>query len=101
LTGLNIRRNLISDISPVGNLTNLTCLTLGFNQISNISALANLTSLTELYLERNQISDISPLVVNQGISEGDHVALWANPLSSDSIGIYIPQLELRGVTVDY
>jgi Leucine-rich repeat (LRR) protein len=52
-------------------------------------------------LHNNQISDISPLVDNEGISEGDTVDLDENPLSSDSINIYIPQLEARGVNVDY
>jgi len=38
-------------------------------------------------------------VDNNGLSGGDKVYLEENPLSSDSINIYIPQLEARGVTV--
>jgi len=38
-------------------------------------------------------------VDNEGLSEGDRVYLMGNPLSSDSINIYIPQLRARGVTV--
>jgi len=49
----------------------------------------------------NLISDISPLVENEGLIDGDWVYLRSNPLSSDSINIYIPQLEARGVTVYY
>jgi hypothetical protein len=49
----------------------------------------------------NQIGDISPLVDNEGLSTGDEVYLSENPLSPDSINIYIPQLEARGVTVEY
>jgi hypothetical protein len=49
----------------------------------------------------NNISDISPLVENSGISAGDFVGLSGNPLSTDSINVYIPQLEARGVIVDY
>jgi len=39
------------------------------------------------------------LVDNEGLSEWDWVLLTDNPLSSDSVNIYIPQLEARGVTV--
>jgi hypothetical protein len=42
-----------------------------------------------------------PLVENAGLGTGDTVDLELNPLSSDSITIYIPQLEARGVTVLY
>jgi len=71
------------------------------NQISDLLPLTNLTSLTELDLRRNQTSDIAPLVDNEGLSEGDQVYLSGNPLSSDSINIYIPELEARGVSVEY
>jgi len=40
-------------------------------------------------------------VDNEGLSEGDIVKLELNPLSSDSINIYIPQLEAKGVIVLY
>ena len=98
---LYLESNQISDISPLASLTNLAYVYLESNQISDISPLANLTNLTELYLWTNQISDISPLVDNEGLSIGDDVHIWGNPLSSDSINIYIPQLEARGVTVIY
>ena len=76
-------------------------LNLEHNQISDISPLANLTSVTDLFLDGNQISDISPLVQNEGLGTGDYINLLSNPLSSDSINIYIPQLEARGVVVVY
>ena len=91
----------ISDISVLANLNSLTSLVLANNQISDISVLANLNSLTSLVLDTNQISDIYPLVDNPGLGEGDAIYLHYNPLSSDSINIYIPQLEARGVTVSY
>jgi Leucine-rich repeat (LRR) protein len=91
----------ISDLSPLSDLTDLTHIDLWHNQVSDISPLANLTRLTYLYLPRSQISDVSPLVDNEGISAGDEVYLSGNPLSSDSIEIYIPQLQARGVTVSY
>jgi internalin A len=101
LNDLVLGGNQISDISPLANLTSLTRLNLRNNQISDISPLANLTSLTWLYLQDNQISDISPLVDNEGLSEGDEVYLKGNPLSADSVNIYIPQLEARGVIAEY
>ena len=101
LRSLSLQYNQVDDISPLANLTSLMSLDLWNNQISDISPLANLTGLTYLYLPRNQISDISPLVDNEGISAGDEVYLSDNPLSSDSINIYIPQLQARGVTVSH
>jgi len=91
--------NNISDISPLASLTSLTKLLLTSNQISDISPLANLTYLKRLHLYSNQMSDISALVQNEGLSTGDLIDLRWNPLSSDSINIYIPQLEARGVEV--
>jgi len=41
------------------------------------------------------------LVDNPGLGEGDYVSLANNPLSSDSIDTYMPQLRARGVAVDY
>jgi len=91
----------ISDVTGLEHCTSLEFLHLDDNQINDISPLANLTSLTELDLDGNQISDIAPLVENEGLTVGDEVYLADNPLSDDSINIYIPQLEARGVTVDY
>jgi len=41
------------------------------------------------------------LVDNPGLGEGDIVNLNGNPLSNDSVNIYIPELEVRGVIVYY
>jgi hypothetical protein len=101
LTELDLWHNQISDISPLGNLTSLTYLYLPLNQISDISPLTGLTNLTEILLYSNEIVDISPLVNNPGLGAGDSVSLGDNPLSSDSIDIYMDQLRVRGVTVNY
>jgi hypothetical protein len=93
--------NQISDISALSGLTSLTELWIGNNTISDISALSSTTGLTKLYLYENQISDVSPLVPNAGLSEGDWVNLRHNPLSADSIELYIPELQGRGVVVFY
>jgi len=91
----------VSDISPLEGLINLTRLWLHGNQISGVSALVNLTNLTMLGLMQNPISDISPLLDNPGLGEGDDVILVNNPLSEESVNVYIPELEARGVTVEY
>ena len=101
LTRLNLARNQVSDISALANLTGLTWLNLWWNQVSNISALEALTDLTELDLSWNQIIDVFPLVNNPGLSAGDTVDLRKNSLSTDSLEVYIPVLEARGVAVLY
>jgi Leucine-rich repeat (LRR) protein len=93
--------NNISDITPLATVTSLTELRLDGNQIGNISPLANLANLTELNLHNNLIVDILSLVDNEGLSEGDYIDLRGNPLSSESLCTLIPQLEARGVTVQY
>jgi hypothetical protein len=93
--------NQVIDISPLANLAKLTQLFLSDNQIMDISPLASLTNLTRLELDSNEISDVSPLVDNLGLGEGDSVILIYNPLSDDSINIYIPELEARGADVLY
>ena len=98
---IDLGENQIDDILPLANLTNLTEAYLYDNLISDISPLSDLTNLTLIWLDSNQIVDISPLVENEGLAEGDEVDLSWNPLSDDSINIYIPQLEARGVDVYY
>ncbi|MDG6827877.1 leucine-rich repeat domain-containing protein [Glaesserella parasuis] len=53
----------IQDISPLGNLTQLTTLMFwgGKCQIQDISALGNLIKLKKLYLSENKIQNISAL----------------------------------------
>ena len=101
LTQLELQDNRISDVSALASLTRLERLELQGNDIEDISALANLTRLNWLELQDNQIEDISPLVDNPGLSEGDTVDLRNNPLNDISINTYIPELEKRGVDVDF
>lgn len=68
LTELSLWNNQISDISPLASLVNLTRLELFHNQISDISSLASLTKLVWLKLDYNQISDISPLASLNGLT---------------------------------
>ena len=100
LTGLeelDLGGNLIDDISPISNLTNLGALYLDNNIIEDIRALVNLTKigdtggqnrqrgdgeevLIHLGLSENNIGDLRPLLVNQGISDGDGIDVRGNDL---------------------
>ena len=101
LRHLNLIGTGVGDISALGGLTNLQELLLRTNTISDISPLVALTNLQLLDLRENNISNISWLVENNGLSEGETVYLGNNPLSSTSIGVYIPQLIERGVDVSW
>ena len=101
LTQLGLSDNQITGIAPLADLTDLIYLSLHSNQISDISTLANLTDLMWLYLQNNGINNIYPLVENGGLGTGDIVSLDSNPLSDDSINLYIPELVARGVIVSY
>ena len=123
LRSLNLRRNDVRNLSPLAGLTALEVLDLGSNDVDDISALSGLIalevlsirnnsvvdlsplallqSLRTLYLEANAIADISPLAGNAGLGDGDFVYLTGNPLSGDSIDAHIPELQGRGVTVEF
>jgi len=101
LTSFSASERNISDLTGLEHCVNLTYLDLSHNQINNISPLGNITNLADLQLDWNQISNIRPLVQNEGLGEGDAIYLWGNPLSWDSINVYIPELRGRGVTVVY
>lgn len=82
-TELHIYENtLISDLTPLAGLTNLSLLSIGetwdSSSLSDISPLAGLTNLTYLNLEGNQISDLTPLV---GLKNLSHLNLGGNQIS--------------------
>ena len=87
-----LRDNSLEDIEVLANLTQLTILQLDKNQIRDISPLANLTLLEELWLNRNAIADISPLLELTNLKK---LYLADNPLYDFS-----PLLELEGVELD-
>jgi internalin A len=106
LTELYLSSNRISDVSALTSLTSLGDLSLADNQVDDISPLANLSNLTLLNLSNNQISDIQSLVDNAGLSQGDKVYLYNNPLrytllTYSSGNTHIAELEARGVIVEY
>jgi len=96
LKTLSLWENNISDISVLSGLSNLKVLYLGENNVSDISALADLSNPSGLYLNGNNITDISALVRNIWVDNGDIVNLADNPLSPQSINVYIPLLKARG-----
>ena len=61
VTHLNLAVNIICNISPLSNLTNLVELNLWGNYVRDVSYLQNLTSLTKLNLWGNEFDDISML----------------------------------------
>jgi hypothetical protein len=83
------------------DLQGLTALAADGRNIADLSGLEHCIDLTHISLSHKPISDISPLVDNPGLGEGDGVILVNNPLSEESINVYIPELEARGVTIEY
>lgn len=61
ITGIDLSKNGVTDISALCKLTNLIWLDLRDNYISNIAVLSNLIHLHRLGLNNNQISDIRPI----------------------------------------
>lgn len=82
LTGVAINADNISDISVLASLTNLTSLRLSSSNISDISALAGLTKLYYLSLDNCNISDISPLAGLTNLD--DYLSLIGNNISDIS-----------------
>ena len=54
---VHLRRNVVSDLSPLANLTKLVWLDLALTQVSDVTPLAKLTKLEELDLEDTQVSE--------------------------------------------
>jgi hypothetical protein len=101
LTSFSASARNISDLNGLEHCVNLTHLDLSHNQIGSITPVGDLTDLAYLQLDLNGISDISPLVQNERFGEGDTIYLRGNPLSWNSINVYIPELRGRDVTVVY
>ena len=101
LERLYLESNNISDISALADLSDLQRVSLENNDISDISPLADLGNLETLWLAGNNISDISALIEYTGLSIGDIVYFDDNPLSEESINVFISQLVTRGVIVSY
>ncbi len=88
----------IFDISGIEYCTGLTSIFLPYNFITNVEPISELVLLEYINLLDNLIVDILPLVNNIGLGLGDDIIIiYDNPLSDESILIYKPQLQIRGV----
>ena len=102
LTHLYIWENSnLSDLSPIANLTQLQELAANGLQVQDVGPLQNLTELFGIYLRDSDISEIGALVANSGLGAGDYIDLRGNPLSSTAVCTDIPELQSRGVDVDF
>ncbi len=101
LVNLIMNNSSLSNIDSLANLAELRRLKLSNNLISDLTALGFLYKITEIDLGDNNISDILPLLNNWGLSNGDYVLLYNNPLNEMSLNTYIPILQERGVIVIY
>ena len=73
----------------------MTFLDLSHNSITDISPLGGLTELFFVVLSNNPISDIQPLVDNTGLGVGDSVHLYNTNVSCADVAA----LEAKGVLV--
>ena len=89
---LNLRGNPISDISPLGAIATLQSLDLSHCQIVNISALSQLVNLKYLQLNHNKIRDVTALANLTSLSklEIDHNFITNHsPLDSLTLDIFV------------
>jgi len=94
--------NSVSDLSPLAGLTNLTDLYAMENSITSVAPLVNLINLRNLDLDDNNISDITAINANSsagGICNHsyDFLSLATDPLNSQSVNVYIPDIEARTI----
>ena len=91
LTYLDLMRNLISDISPLKDLTSLTTLIILDNRnISDISPLFNLTKLTSLNLGR--IKPQSGINFLSSLTKLEHLTLEGTAITDISVMSQLPNL---------
>lgn len=83
------------DVEKIGQLTNLTKLSLDIDYIYDITPLANLTKLTDLHLDGNCISDITPLTGLTDLKKLDLGSNLVGDLSPLSGMTNLTELNLR------
>lgn len=83
------------DVEKIGQLTNLTKLSLDIDYIYDITPLANLTKLTDLHLDGNRISDITPLTGLTDLKKLDLGSNLVGDLSPLSGMTNLTELNLR------
>lgn len=93
LEWLNLGRNGIEDLGPLGGLSRLEYLDLGNNRLRDLKPIAGLTRLTTLILDDNRIDDVSAL---RGMTNLRRLNLSANRIRD--IG---PLASINGLTSLY
>ena len=86
---------LLSDITPLAELTNLKTLNLRGNNINDITPLANMTQLVDLMLGGNQINDITPLA---GLTQLRYLDMMDNQISDIAVVSNFPNLVFLDAT---
>jgi Leucine-rich repeat (LRR) protein len=84
LTYLSVRGGSVSDLAPLSALVSLEGLNLSYNSISDLGPLTDLTSLSIFYVVGNQVVDLSPLSNLTGLRIlwiGDNPVAEYSPLS--------------------
>tara|TARA_B100001123_G_scaffold171384_1_gene197174 strand:- start:1865 stop:2563 length:699 start_codon:yes stop_codon:yes gene_type:complete len=92
----NVERDFLIDLSGLEHAINLKVLRFYGHAFSDITPIGSLTNLTELELMRCCVRDIQPLMALENL---ENLILTVNPLSEESIHVYIPRLQERGVHV--
>lgn len=87
MRGLVINENLVTKISQIGTLSNLTQLVANNNQIQGVSSLNDLTSIVTLDLSHNQIGNCYEIkdLIEHTITNENKVKLGYISLSNQSI----------------
>lgn len=91
----------LSDITGLPAMPNLEYLNLVNNAIVSLAPLPDLPNVWALSLWQNQIAEVDRLMTLEGITAGDIVDLYYNPLSEKALCLDIPKLVARGVEVDH
>ena len=120
LDTLELRRNAITDVTPLASLTNLRVLHLWGNDVEDLSPLAGLTNLRTLGLWGNAVKDVSALaaldslqwlqlgdnavedlsgLLGLGEAELKWLGVVDNPLSDDAEHVQVPDLRANDVVV--
>ncbi len=81
LNYFEIRRNLVSDLSPLAGLSQLRNLRVQGNNISDISSIVDLINIGGLEIYDNEITDISPIA---GFAKLHWLSMSNNPISDIS-----------------
>ena len=96
LTSLTVKNAGISNLTGLQHAANLKTLVLDNNNITDVQPLTVFKKLGTVSLENNKISEVAPLVE---LTELKTLRLRGNPLSYPSLNTHIPAMQAGGVDV--